>query len=248
MTDPVLGLRGARGRAYTLLTPQNHFMSRLPGLPGARVFKLVTPRLAPARLAEYLLELPAGARSHPIGPGFEHFLFGLGGDAAVSVAGGELDLTDGGFAYLPQTVGFELRAGAGGTARVLWLKRRYESWPGVAAPDACGGHRRDVEPAQTPVAGLRRAELIAPLDPAFDFNMTLMMFDAEVGLPQIEIHDEEHGLYMTAGSGLYHLDGSDHEVEAGDFVYMAPYCPQGFRAHGAGAEYLLYKDVHRDGF
>ena len=29
---------------------------------------------------------------------------------------------------------------------------------------------------------------------------------------------------------------------------MAPYCPQGFAAGPEGAEYLLYKDVWRDGF
>jgi len=30
---------------------------------------------------------------------------------------------------------------------------------------------------------------------------------------------------------------------------MAPYCPQFFRPHGAAdAQYLLYKDVFRDGF
>jgi (S)-ureidoglycine aminohydrolase len=40
----------------------------------------------------------------------------------------------------------------------------------------------------------------------------------------------------------------EHEVAAGDFIYMAPYCPQGFVSGTAGAEYLLYKDVFRDGF
>lgn len=246
MTEPVLGLRGVRGRAFTLLTPENHFASRLPSLPGARVVKLVTPRLAPARLAEYLLELPAGLVSHPIAPGFEHFLYGLDGDARVSIDDREVELAGGGFAYLPQTAGFALRAV--GAARVLWLKRRYEPWPGLAAPAVLTGHRDDVDSTPTAVAGLHRAELLAADDPAYDFNITLMQFDADIGLPQIEIHDEEHGLYMTAGSGLYRLDREDHEVLAHDFIYMAPYCPQGFRAFSDGAEYLLYKDVYRDGF
>ena len=39
------------------------------------------------------------------------------------------------------------------------------------------------------------------------------------------------------------------EVERDDFIYMAPYCPQGFTATGREpAEYLLYKDTWRDGF
>jgi (S)-ureidoglycine aminohydrolase len=79
--------------------------------------------------------------------------------------------------------------------------------------------------------------------------MSLLAFDAGVGLDNIEVHDEEHGLYMTAGAGLYFLDGELFEVERDDFVYMAPYCPQGFTATGREpAEYLLYKDVWRDGF
>ena len=55
---------------------------------------------------------------------------------------------------------------------------------------------------------------------------------------------------MTAGTGRYHLDGSDHDVFAGNFIYMAPYCPQFFKpAPGPdAAAYLLYKDVFRDGF
>jgi (S)-ureidoglycine aminohydrolase len=77
--------------------------------------------------------------------------------------------------------------------------------------------------------------------------MSLLTFDAGVGLPFTEIHDEEHGLYMTAGSGTYVLDGDEHEVAAGDFIYMPPYCPQGFAA-AEPAEYLLYKDTWRDGF
>jgi (S)-ureidoglycine aminohydrolase len=54
---------------------------------------------------------------------------------------------------------------------------------------------------------------------------------------------------MTEGAGTYVLGQDAVEVQAGDFIYMAPYCPQGFTAGPAGpAEYLLYKDVWRDGF
>jgi (S)-ureidoglycine aminohydrolase len=79
--------------------------------------------------------------------------------------------------------------------------------------------------------------------------MSLLAFDQGVGLDNVEIHDEEHGLYMTAGGGIYRLGDEQHEVAAGDFIYMAPYCPQSFTATGTGpAEYLLYKDTWRDGF
>ena len=57
----------------------------------------------------------------------------------------------------------------------------------------------------------------------------------------------EHGLYMLAGRGIYWLNGDYHEVQAGDFIYMAPYCPQFFYATGwEKGRYLVYKDVNRD--
>jgi glyoxylate utilization-related uncharacterized protein len=54
---------------------------------------------------------------------------------------------------------------------------------------------------------------------------------------------------LDAGGGTYVLGDAEHEVRAEDFIYMAPYCPQGFTASADGpAEYLLYKDPWRDGF
>lgn len=55
----VEGDRGRRGGTFTLLTPDNRYVSRLPNLPGARVYKLATPRIAPARFGEYLVVAPA---------------------------------------------------------------------------------------------------------------------------------------------------------------------------------------------
>jgi (S)-ureidoglycine aminohydrolase len=242
MTDR--GVRGP-GAAYTLLTPANHYPCRLPNLPGAQVVKLVTPRLAPARFAEYLVTLPAGAGTseEAIGSGFEHFLYGLDGEAFLESGGLGLMLGPGAFAYLPPESAFALR----GAGRLLWLKRRYEPFPAVGTPPSVFGHRDD-EPFED-VGAFRRRELLDPTDPRHDFNMSLLAFDPGTNLGKIEIHDEEHGLYMTAGEGDYLLDRDTHHVEHGDFIYMAPYCPQGFTAGGdSPAEYLLYKDVYRDGF
>jgi (S)-ureidoglycine aminohydrolase len=237
-------------RPYTILGPENRYASRLPNLRDALVYKLVTPRHAPARLGQYLLALePGGATSAPVAPGFEDFLYLLEGEVAVRANGIEFRLRPGGWCYLPPDMSFELEAGPDRLADVLWIKRRLEAWPGLDPPEARSGHRDDEPFDETPVPGFRRRELLDPADPRHDFNMSLLAFDAGVGLAQVEIHDEEHGLYMTAGGGRYHLAGSEHDVSAGDFIYMAPYCPQSFTAGDDGtAEYLLYKDVYRDGF
>jgi (S)-ureidoglycine aminohydrolase len=234
---------------YTIIRPENRYASRLPNLRGALLYKLVTPRHAPARFGQYLVSLEAGGgTSEPVLAGFEDFLYALTGEASVGADGIEFGLRAGGWCYLPPDMSFELNAGDR-PAEVLWVKRRLEAWPGLGAPEARSGHRDDVPFEHTDVTGLRRRELLDPADARHDFNMSLLAFDAGVALAQVEVHDEEHGLYMTAGEGRYHLAGDEHDVREGDFIYMAPYCPQSFTAADDGpAEYLLYKDVYRDGF
>jgi (S)-ureidoglycine aminohydrolase len=245
---PVAASRGVRRTSYTLVTPANHYPSRLPNLRATQFVKLVTPRFAPARFGQYLLAIEAGGGTDaPVAPGFETFLYGLEGQATLTSPTVEHSLSAGAFAYLPPAVGFELESAGG--ARVLWLKRPLEEWPGLGAPDAVAGHRDDEPFADTDMPGFRRRELLDPADARLDFNMSLLQFDPGVGLPKVEVHDEEHGLYMTAGAGHYHLDEDILEVVRDDFIYMAPYCPQSFVATGSEpAEYLLYKDVYRDGF
>jgi (S)-ureidoglycine aminohydrolase len=240
--------RGIRRSSYTLVTPANHYPSRLPAFGDAPVVKLVTPRFAPSRIGEYLVTLaPGGGTTRPVEPGFETFLYGLAGGATAFAQGAELAVGAGAFAYLPADAAYELRAGDH-EASLLIVKRRYEPHPGLAAPALLSGHRDDEPFADTDVPGFRRRELLPPDDPAFDFNMSLLAFDPGIGLAKVEVHDEEHGLYMTAGGGTYLLEAEEHEVTAGDFIYMAPYCPQSFVAGAGGGEYLLYKDTWRHGF
>jgi (S)-ureidoglycine aminohydrolase len=235
---------------YHVLKPENRYASRLPNIRDGLVYKLVTPRVAPARIGQYVLAFaPGGGTSAPVRAGYEDFLYLLSGEVMLDADGLHSALTPGGWAYLPPDASFSLQAG-GSDAELLWLKRRYEWWPGLGGPAALAGHRDDAPfEAETGVEGFRRRELLDPLDPRYDFNMSLLRFDPGVGLPKVEVHDEEHGLYMTAGGGVYLLGSDRIQVREHDFIYMAPYCPQSFVATGpATAEYLLYKDVYRDGF
>jgi (S)-ureidoglycine aminohydrolase len=236
--------RGFSDPFYTLLTPSNQYASRLAGLRDVSVVKLVTPRVGQARFGQYVLEI-AAAGGGAVEPGLEHFWFGLDGEASLTAGAESHPLGAGRFAYLPDDVAFEVA----GPGSVLWLKRPYERAGDRPAPALRSGHRDDLPPSPTPVPGLTRQELLDPEDEAFDFNMSLLRFEPGVGLDRVEIHDEEHGLYLTEGAGVYLLGQRRHDVHAGDFIYMAPYCPQSFVASRMGpAEYLLYKDVYRDGF
>ena len=65
-------------------------------------------------------------------------------------------------------------------------------------------------------------------------------------LPFVEVHVMEHGLLMLSGAGVYRLEDDWYPVQAGDEIWMAPYCAQWFVAMGkTPARYLYYKDVNR---
>lgn len=242
--------RGRLAASHHVMTPANHFPSRLPFLARTLVRKLVTPRNGTARFGQYLLELEdAGAGTErPLATGLEQFFYVLDGTVRLGHDGAGDDLAAGGFAYLPDDVGVTLNAVSDG-ARVLWIKRPYEAVAGLDRPGSVIGHRDDEPFGPTSVPGLTRLELLDPTVAGFDFNVSLMRFAPGTIFRVNEIHDEEHGLYVTAGLGIQFLDGTFHEVAQDDFAYIAPYCPQYFYAVGwEHAEYLLYKDVFRDGF
>jgi len=88
---------------------------------------------------------------------------------------------------------------------------------------------------------------LIPDDPAFDFRVNTMTYQPGASLPAVEIHVMEHGLLMLEGGGIYLLGSQWYPVNAGDFIWMAPYCPQWFGALGKqAAKYLIYKDWDRD--
>jgi (S)-ureidoglycine aminohydrolase len=77
--------------------------------------------------------------------------------------------------------------------------------------------------------------------------MNIFTFPPGYSLPIIETHVMEHGLLFLAGQGIYYLGNTWREVKAGDFIWMGPYCPQGFFATGSEpARYIYYKNVNRD--
>ena len=73
-----------------------------------------------------------------------------------------------------------------------------------------------------------------------------MAYAPGASLSQVEVHYMEHGVLMLEGSGIYRLGNAWYPVQAGDFIWMAPYCPQWFGCIGkASAKYLIYKNLNR---
>jgi (S)-ureidoglycine aminohydrolase len=153
-------------------------------------------------------------------------------------------LRAGDYAYFPASAPQSLVAAS--PARAAVIEKHYVALQGVAAPGLLFGCEPLVQ--GEPLMGDDALEVRAliPADPAFDFAVNTMTFQPGAELSMVEIHVMEHGLLMLAGGGIYKLGDSWYPVKAGDFIWMAPYCPQWFGALGkAPAKYLIYKDWNR---
>lgn len=242
--------RGVVRSNYAFMPPEGVLVSRLPQYRSTIARILAAPVLG-ACFAQYILEIaPGGGTAVPFAEGdVQHFFYGLTGEAALAIAGdAPKPLAIGGFAYLPPGTPFSLRNETAETVRVLALRKRYESAPGLTVPEPILSHQDAVPMTNHTGMEGRGFQFLLPYgDMRFDFEMNLMWFKPGVCFPAVETHVMEHGLYMLEGQGLYLLGADWHEIWARDFIWMGGYCPQQFYPTGQGdACYLLYKNVNRD--
>ena len=238
-----LGLtRSSRKLDHLLQTPNTFIRTPLPGAAGVEFVVHAAPQLG-ARFTQMTAEF---APDGTLGPApAQRFLYVLEGELSLSAGEKEYVLAPGGFAFLPQGTPHKVRAQIPSRAQVI--EKPYE-------------HLRDEEQAAQVVVGNESA--IAPIalmgdealrvcslmpdGPAYDFAVNTMTYDPGAALSMVEIHVMEHGLLMLEGAGIYRLGESWYPVQAGDFIWMAPYCPQWFGALGkVPAKYLIYKDWRR---
>ena len=138
------------------------------------------------------------------------------------------------------------RCGRREPSRAVVIEKAYVPLAGLAAPKHFNG--RDSQIDSQPLLGDAAVQVqsLVPADPSFDFAVNVMTYLPGANLPMVEIHFMEHGLLMLAGGGIYRLGEHWYPVTAGDFIWMAPYCPQWFGALGkTPAKYLIYKDWNR---
>jgi (S)-ureidoglycine aminohydrolase len=243
--DQLLGSRTRVTPRYAVLPLEGIPFSRLPEWPLAQVRVLAGPALG-AGFAEYMLDLPAGGSgSHAADGRVEYFFFVLSGRLALQVDGKDHLLGQGGYALVPSRSGF--RAEAAETTAFLLLRKLYEETSGVSPCPGVVGNQADVPSSvYCGDSGARLQELL-PGDLPFDMAMNIFTFDTGHSLPITETHVMEHGLYMLQGKGVYFLGDSWMEVEATDFIWMGPFCPQSYYATGPQASrYIYYKNINRE--
>lgn len=229
--------RSAHRRDHLLQTPDTFVRAPLPGMRNAMAIVHAAPARG-AQFTQYTAEFAEGGSLAPAAG--QRFVYVLEGELRLDA----LVLRADDYAYLP--AGSETAIEARAAARAAVIEKPYRPLPGVDAPGFFKGNESEIASvALNGDAGLQVRSLV-PADPAFDFAVNTMEYQPGAALPMVEIHVMEHGLLMLAGGGIYRLADSWYPVTAGDFIWMAPYCPQWFGALGkTPAKYLIYKDWNR---
>jgi len=229
---------------YALRTPAGFVPGWLPGWREAVCVTQISPGMG-AHLCQLLVTLGETSEGRGNTGPIEWVIYLLAGACRAELGGKGHSLEAGDYIYLPAEHDFRFSAAAPGT-QLLIFQKRFEPLAGYAKPELIVGHAKDV-PGQ-PFLGNEdaRLQVLLPDKPEFDLAVNIFTYQPGATLPFVESHIMEHGLVMLSGQGIYRLDADWHPVQAGDVIWMAPYCPQWFLAMGqAPASYIYYKDVNR---
>jgi (S)-ureidoglycine aminohydrolase len=226
---------------HLLQTPDTFIRSPLPGAREVEFIIHAAPQMG-ARFTQMTAEFKTGGS---LGPSpAQRFIYVLEGKLELKAGGKKQTLGPAGFAYLPQGAVHEVRALRASRAAVI--EKPYDALEGAVAPEIIVGDENSIKPVALMGDETLRVRNMMPDGPGYDFAVNTMTYDPGAALSMVEIHLMEHGLLMLEGGGVYRLGDSWYPVEAGDFIWMAPYCPQWFGALGKRpAKYLIYKDWRR---
>jgi len=231
--------RSARHHDHLLQTPDSFVRAPLPGMTKAMAVVHTAPPLG-ATFMEYTAEFEPGGSLAPVS--VQRFVYVLEGSLKSP---GRTTLRAGDYGFFP--AGDDKSLAASRSTRAVVIEKPYEALPGVPAPQFFAGRESDIAPE--PLNNDPRLEVRAmvPPDASFDFAVNTMAYLPGASLPMVEVHVMEHGLLMLEGGGIYRLSEHWYPVAAGDFIWMAPYCPQWFGAIGkVPAKYLIYKNWNRN--
>jgi (S)-ureidoglycine aminohydrolase len=245
MTELFGSTRNVVTNRYALLTPSGFVNGYLPGWEKAVCNVLISPAMG-ARFSQILITLEKEGQCQGNTGANQYFIYLLEGHASILVEEKRHRLESGSYIYLPSGRDVQIKSGAS-TARILIFQKPYQALPGHARPSARVGQERDVKGQPFLGNDDARLQVLLPDEPAFDMAVNIFTYQPGATLPFVETHIMEHGLLMLSGQGIYRLDADWHPVQAGDVIWMAPYCPQWFVAMGkTPASYIYYKDVNRD--
>jgi (S)-ureidoglycine aminohydrolase len=243
--------RSSNRRDHLLLTPDTFIRTPLPGLTGGLAIVHVAPA-AGAAFTQMTVELDAEGQLLP-GP-TQRLIYVLSGELNLDepAKGAPHELRAGSYAYFPTEYPYRITAVEASRLAVIdkpFLPLEEMMSKGedpVPYPWFLIGQEDEI--ASVPLNGDEDLQVrsLLPDSLAFDFACNTMTYAPGAALSQVEMHYMEHGLLMLEGGGIYRLGDSWYPTAAGDFIWMAPFCPQWFGAIGkVPAKYLIYKDFNR---
>lgn len=233
--------RSSQKHNHLLLTGDTFVRTALPGMKNCVAIVHAGPAMG-ARFAQYTAEFETlgelGAASA------QRFVYVVDGHLSVEVEGRKHEIKKHGYAFLPEGVAHHISAVS--VTRAAVIEKKYEAVQAAEAPSAIVSSEGAV-PSE-PLDGDPDLQVrhLLPDTMSFDFAVNTMVYQPGAALSMVEMHVMEHGLLMLEGGGIYRLGDSWYPVTAGDFIWMAPWCPQWFGAIGKKpAKYLIYKNWNR---
>lgn len=235
--------RSRRAQDHLLQTPDTFVWAPLPGMQKATACVHAAPTLGAAFVQYTALFEEGGTLGESAGT---RFVYVLEGSLHLSTGDRQVTLGVGGYAYLPPKARYRLEADIRNT-RAAIIEKAYLPLENTAAPTILIGNEGSIKGSSlNGDEALQVRSLLPPEDPAFDFAVNTMEYQPGASLSMVEVHVMEHGLLMLEGGGIYRLGDAWYPVQAGDFIWMGPYCPQWFGALGkTPSKYLIYKNWSR---
>jgi (S)-ureidoglycine aminohydrolase len=233
--------RSSQRANHLLLTPDTFVRTTLPGMKACSAVVHVSPALG-AKFTQYTAEFEVGGELG--GTQAQRFIFVIQGKLEVKAGGKSSELNVGGYAYFPEALHHRITAKK--VSQVAVIEKPYQALESLNSPqwivsseDAISSHPLGDDPDL-------QVKCLLPDEMSFDFAVNTMVYQPGAALSMVEMHVMEHGLIMLEGGGIYRLGDAWYPVNAGDFIWMGPWCPQWFGAIGkVPAKYLIYKDWNR---
>lgn len=228
---------------YALITPDGFVNSTLPGWKNCEVKVIINPAMG-AEFSQLLIDMLAEGTGEGVLETSELFVYVISGNCQATVGNQSFYLSPGSYLFMPPGSTYAIESAD--AAQLLTFQKKYELLEGHTYPSVVQGSAHDLEPQMYADDPQLHMQYLLPDDLSFDMAVNIFTYQPGGNLPFVEIHVMEHGLIYLAGQGIYRLDEDWYAVQAGDSIWMAPYCPQWFTAMGKEpAVYIYYKNVNR---
>lgn len=223
--------------------------SYIPGFTKSRAWFLAKPIEGfSTTFSQLVVEIqPGGGSTKPENePTVQGVLFVTDGELTLTLEDETHNLTPGSYVYYAPGANWELHNNSTANATFQWVRKAHEK--SEKTPVSFVAHDSQIAPSPMPDTdgAWATTRFVDPEDMAHDMHVNIVTIQPGGSIPFAETHIMEHGLFVLQGKAVYHLNNDWVEVEAGDFIWMRPFCPQACYAGGPEPfRYLLYKDVNR---